>query len=507
MTTAPEPSFSLAQVTPLLELSPLPSWFFDEETFAFLAVNAAAVAAYGWSREEFLGMRLGDIRPPADVARLAALQLNGITPVDRPNLWVHRLRNGAERVVQIVSSPLRLDGRRARLVHALDVTDRMRLEELFREAQKMEPLGLLASGIAHDFNNVLTAVLGHASFLLEDISLDDPRREDVAEIARAGQRAAALTRHLLSFSRKRGTQPTVLDLDQEIRLCASLLRRVLPAGVRVEAEASEQIVCARLDAGQLEQILLNLVLNARDALPHGGRISVRARLLESLAPVAVRTGAPLPPGTYAVLEVEDNGTGMPEGVFDRLFEPFFTTKADGAGTGLGLASVRQLVGTANGGIAVESTAGVGTRFRVFFPASPERPFVASDVEALDVRGSGMLLLCEDDPAVATYIARSLRRLGYEVEQTTTSAAARSVMRARGATVRALISDLILPDGFGHDLAADVQSEWPALRVVLITGSASEDTTGGMRLPLGAPLLRKPFTPRALATVLLQVLRK
>jgi two-component system cell cycle sensor histidine kinase/response regulator CckA len=340
----------------LFDSSPLPSYVFDLETRGFLDVNTAAVGHYGYTREEFLARKLDDLWLAEDVpARLAELA----STASPPTALVARRqkkRDGTVIDVQIASHDLDRVGRRARLSVVTDVTDRNCLEAQLRQAQKVEAIGQLASGIAHDFNNILAVIMSFASVAADQLAAGSPVREDVDEISRAAERAGLLTRQLLAFSRREETnRPVLLALNECISRLGKMLRRTLIGKVELVTELAEDAGSVLADPGQVEQVVLNLALNARDAMPAGGTLFIRTRCE--------------PAGDYAAISVTDTGTGMDEKTKARLFEPFFTTKPPGQGTGLGLATVFSIVRQSGGRIAVESAPGEGTTFTVYLPRS------------------------------------------------------------------------------------------------------------------------------------------
>ena len=336
----------------LFEASPLPTIVFDEESHEIVDANSAALIHYGFAREDLIGRKAEEIWPALCENRAAELASSAgsyKTRSSRP----HRKRNGQMIEVEVASHEVSREGRRVRIAVMNDVTERKSLEAQLRQAQKVEAISQLASGIAHDFNNILSVILSYAQLAGDQLEPGSTVREDVDEIARAAERAGMLTQQLLAFGRRQATKPEVLDLNDRIRQVDRMLRRTISANIELTTRLAEDAGSVIADPGQIDQVVLNLVLNARDAMPRGGSLSV--------------TTAREPEGDFVMVRVSDSGTGMDEETKARVFEPFFTTKAAGQGTGLGLATVFGIVDQCGGHIAVESELGKGTTFTVHLP--------------------------------------------------------------------------------------------------------------------------------------------
>ncbi len=387
---------------------------------------------------------------------------------------------------------------------AQDVTEQRRTEQQLIQSQRMEAIGNLAGGIAHDFNNLLTAIIGYLSFVQRRLPPDTPVREDLTEVERAARRAAALTSQLLSYARRQMVVPASVDLSTTVSGLAPMVRRLVGEDIEVETELAETDGSVRVDPGQLEQVLLNLVANARDAMPSGGTLRLKTRHV-SLTSAAARGIPEARPGQYLALEVEDSGVGMSPEVQARIFEPFFTTKPPGAGTGLGLAMCYGIVRQADGLILVESEPGRGTRFSVLLPQEgSESADSAPAVLPAAVPGRENVLLVEDDPTVRSVTSRILRELGYTVLEAGSAAEARSVAAAE-ARIDVLLTDVVMPGGSGRELADAMTQTHPGLPVVFMSGYTADVILRQGVVHDKVTFLSKPFTADALADTLRKAL--
>ena len=390
---------------------------------------------------------------------------------------------------------------------ARDITDRLILAERITQSEKIESVGRLAGGIAHDFNNLLTAILGYTELLLTNRAEDHPDRADLLEIQKAGQRAAALTQQLLAFSRKQVLLPREVDLNQIVSGLKSMLDRLIREDITLTCNVSPEPAIVKIDPTQIEQVILNLVLNARDALPGGGDIRIEVATVPSGAVDAPAEHSA--EGAYVRLRVTDNGVGLAPEVRAHLFEPFFTTKAVGQGTGLGLASVYGIVRQSNGFITADSVLGVGTTFTMHFPASSSieaPPRAATAAVELPPRGRGTVLLVEDEDGVRKIISAVLKRQGYHVLESATPDAAISIFEARHAEIDLLVTDVIMPGINGPALAQRLVAVRPELRVLFVSGYAG----AGLPLDGGNPnvsFLGKPFEASVLAAKVHEVLSR
>ena len=384
---------------------------------------------------------------------------------------------------------------------ATDITQRRKLEAQLVQAQKMEAVGQLAGGMAHDFNNVLTVVIGYARLLLDRGTLPADAVEPLTQIFNAGNRAANLTRQLLVFSRKQTVNRRAVDLNVVASEISGMLRRLIGEHIKLELTLSPTPCMAEADAGMMEQVLMNLAVNARDAMPKGGTLTIATKQV-TIDDAATRHQPAARPGEFVCLSVRDTGSGIPAENLARIFEPFFTTKEVGRGTGLGLAMAFGIVQQHQGWIEVESAVGAGSCFRILVPATPHAAAItAPDLAkaAAASRGSETILLVEDEPAVREFAVAVLGSRGYRVLQACSGIDALEVWKWHGARIALLFTDLVLPDGLGGvELAARLRKERPALRVVLTSGYANETIGAEFRPPAGMHFVHKPYKPQVLA---------
>jgi two-component system, cell cycle sensor histidine kinase and response regulator CckA len=377
-----------------------------------------------------------------------------------------------------------------------DISERKRFEAEFRHAQKMQALGQLAGGIAHDFNNLLTVVGVHASVMAESPVLSGPLLESVREIRATTERAARLTRQLLTFSRKQPMQIAVLDLRAVLQNMATLLTRLLGEHIRIDFDLGAAAQFVKADVGMMEQIMMNLAVNARDAMPHGGRLTIALREVEGIAGPEARPGA-------VRWTIADNGIGIPADVLGRIFDPFFTTKSPGRGTGLGLATVHSIVEQHGGQITVTSEEGTGTTFTIVLPKSePAVLAVENPTLPSTLAGSETILVVEDEPMVRSLVEHTIARAGYRVFTAGDATEAFAVWQQQRSTITLLLTDLILPGTLsGRQIAERLLADEPDLKVVYMTGYSPDAVGNNPLLREGVNFISKPFTPAALLRTL------
>jgi PAS domain S-box-containing protein len=466
--------------------------------------SRSAEETLGWRSEEVLGRRLTElgIIHPDDAPLLEEAQRD-VDSGGRESSSVtarHRHRDGSWRLVEGSGRSL-LDDPAVRgvVVNARDVTEQRRLEDQFRQSQKLESIGRLAGGVAHDFNNLLTVILSCAEGIREaqaDGRPVDP--EDVDQIREAGERARDFTTQLLAFARKQVISPVPLDLNTVVRSSERLLRRVLGEDVELEVHAQDGLWLTLCDPGQMEQLLLNLAANARDAMPRGGKLVVETRnaVVDPGHPAATPSS-----GQSVYLVVRDSGGGMSPEVQERLFEPFFTTKEIGKGTGLGLATVHGIV-TQNGGrVLVESEPGQGTTFEIRFPRTREDPGAAprpaEPAAPAATRGTETILVVEDDPRVRAVTVRALRGAGHRVVVAGSGAEALGILEGERGPLHMVVTDVVMPGMSGRALVDALRARRPGLRALFVSGYPQEVIARRGVLDSGIEFLAKPFTPATL----------
>ena len=417
--------------------------------------------------------------------------------------------SGALRYLKTIKRPLvDANGRADQvLVVSTDITERRRLGEQLLQSQKMEAVGQLAGGVAHDFNNLLTVITSYSALLLGDLAEGDPRREDVTEIKQAADRAAGLTRQLLAFSRKQVLQPRMLDLNQVVAGTEKMLRRLIGEDIDLVTVEGSNLGLVHADAGQIEQVIVNLAVNARDAMPGGGRLTIETANVELAADVASRrldTRA----GAYVMLAVTDTGTGIPSDALPHIFEPFFTTKERGKGTGLGLATVHGIVKQSGGDVWLYSEPGQGTTFKVYLPlmegdASTVAPEGAR--RAVAPRGTETVLLVEDDAALRQLARRVLEGQGYVVVEATNGRHALEACDGYSGRIDLVLTDVVMPELGGRAVAERLAERWPSVRLLYMSGYTDDDVVRRGVLDTRAAFLQKPFTPEVLARKVREVL--
>ena len=629
------PDHAGADYEALFDLVPLPTFLYDSQTLRYLAVNDVAIEQYGYSREEFLAMKVTDIRPPEDVPRLLEVFAN-IDPRPRKfGVWTHRRRDGSMIEVEIVSRDALKDGRPARLVIATDVTERRRLEralresegrfravfeaspvscslmtvpggvyanvneaftrltgytkedvvgrtlredlwvdpgdrpslaarllseggvsdlelrfrtkqgalflglvssrvieidgakfvltvtrditerrreaeerlhllEQLRQSQKIEAVGRLAGGVAHDFNNMLMVISNFTEFLLAETPAGAPARDDLEQIREAAKRATGVTRQLLAFSRKQMLQPRFLDPNGLISELEKMLRALIGEHIELTCVLAPQAPTIRADHHQLTQVVLNLAINARDAMSAGGKLRLETANLV-LTEEQCRGEEGLKPGPFLLLTVADTGCGMDQETQLRAFEPFFTTKGQG-GNGLGLSTVYGIVKQSGGHVAIESVPGAGTTIRIYLPAHPGQLPDHSSPTMPTAGGQGRrVLVVEDEALVREAVREALERSGYQAEIAKDGAEAEQLVRAGTRPIDLLLADMVMPGLDGLAVARRLQALQPGLRVIFMSGYTEHGIVKDGVIDAAVHFLEKPFTREQLAAKLAEVL--
>jgi nitrogen-specific signal transduction histidine kinase len=373
-----------------------------------------------------------------------------------------------------------------------DVTERVHLEAQLRNAQQMEAIGRLAGGVAHDFNNILSIIMGYGELLLRT-ALDDRARNGVEQIRRAADRAASLTQQLLAFSRKQVLQPKVLDLNEAVSAVQTMLSRIIGEDIELVASLHPSLMPVKADPGQVEQVLMNLAINARDAMPQGGRITMQTANVQ-ISPDQGRD-LDLPAGYYVMLVVSDTGHGMDAATLPHIFEPFFTTKPMGKGTGLGLSMVYGIVKQSGGSVQVQSEPGHGTSFRVYLPGEQGARLVVDRhaADAAVARGSETVLIAEDEPDLRELTRMFLQEHGYKVIDAASAEQALKIADALSEPIHLLLTDVIMPGMSGRQLAERIQDRRPQTKIIYMTGYTDDMIVQHKVLEPGVNMLQKPFT--------------
>lgn len=494
-----------ARLRVLIEQLPAVLWTADRD-MRFTSALGAGLARLGLKPNELVGIKLADYLQTSDGTYPAVAAhrraLNG-EPVTFHLEW----KSGS---YACHAEPLRGPQGEIQgvICMALDVTDRKQLEEQFRQAQKMEAVGRLAGGIAHDFNNLLMVIQGYSDLLVERLHPSDPLRKNVEQIQTASQRATSLTRQLLAFSRKQMLAPKILNIQTVIADMEMILRRLIGEDIVLQAVSAPSLGHVKADRSQIEQVVMNLAINARDAMPRGGRLTIEAQNVEIDSDVPQQPTV-VAPGNYVMLAVTDNGCGMNEETRAHIFEPFFTTKEKGKGTGLGLATVYGIVKQSGGYIWVYSEPGVGTTFKIYLPRIEQEELNAGAFADADSstspKGSGVVLLVEDEKGVRELTREYLEKSGYTVLEAVDGDSALELAGAHNGRIHALITDVVMPGLSGRELSERVTKMRPETRVLYMSGYTDQSAFRNGMLDKGAELLQKPFGMSTLASKLREML--
>jgi PAS domain S-box-containing protein len=470
----------------------------------FLMANTAMARMLGYESAQVLCADISDIGhqlylDPDD--RKQAMRILDAEGVLTDFQTRYRRRDGSLIWVSVNSRAVRDAG--GRLLHyegnLHDITQRRILEEQLRHAQKVDAVGRLAGGLAHDMNNLTTVVTGYASLILESLGQADPLRQDVEEIKRAGERAASLVRQLLTFSRKQVVEPQIVDLNDVIQDTEKMLRRLIGEDIQVETVLGPDLNPVKVDPGQMEQVLMNLVVNARDAMPRGGRLTIETANVD-LDEAYVRRHATVEPGQYVMMAVSDTGVGMAPAILEKMFEPFFTTKGLGKGTGLGLATVYGIVKQSGGNIWVYSEPDKGSTFKVYLPCvrSEEQKTVGRREAEVPFGGTETVLLVEDEKVVRQLAEKILSGCGYRVVAAKDGNGALELLQAHGDEIHLMLTDVVMPGVSGKELAERAAVMRPQMKVLYMSGYTDNAIVHHGVLDSGVNFLQKPFTPSGLS---------
>jgi PAS domain S-box-containing protein len=471
-----------------------------DEARRYSYISPSFQTLLGYNPSELIGSDAFALVHPDDLATLQERWANLGAPNQAPPIFRYRHQNGSWRYFEIRAAPFKQNGVQYVVLVGRDVTERRQLEEQLLKTQRMEAIGQLAGGIAHDFNNLLVVISSAAELVIGALAPDDPAQTDLHTIQQAAGRAANLTRQLLTFARRQANDPQTLNLNDLILDVDKLLRRLLPEHIALVTAPAAYLWPVRADPSQLEQVLMNLAVNARDAMPNGGALTIETANI-TLDHEYRRGHLAQALGSYVMLAVTDTGVGMSEEVLRHAFEPFFTTKAQGQGTGLGLATCYGIISQHGGSIQLYSEPGHGTSVKVYLPRAgmgvPEAP--ASKARVGLPRGTETVLLAEDEEAVRTLVARTLRAQGYTVLEATNGVEALAILEQHaGAPIQLLLTDMIMPQIGGYELAQRAHQLLPGLRVLLMSGYTDNATLQSGTRERGITFLQKPFTPAALA---------
>ncbi|MCE5194946.1 MAG: PAS domain S-box protein [Nitrospiraceae bacterium] len=488
--------------------NPHPMWIYDLETLAFLDVNNSAIEKYGYTKDEFLSMTIKDIRPSDDIPRL----LENVSQVDNgldiAGTWRHRKKDGKILDVEIISHTIDFAGRRAEVVLAHDLTEHKKLEARLLHAQKIEAIGQLAAGIAHDFNNILTAIIGYASLLKIKTPKGSPLLAYVDPILASTDRAANLTKRLLTFGRKQTMDILPVHLNEIIKELESLLGRLIGENIDLRTELTDEDIVILADIGQVEQVFVNLATNARDAMPNGGRIVIGTDIV-TIDDRFIDMYRYAKPGAYARILFSDTGAGMDEVTTKKIFEPFFTTKDVDKGTGLGLSIVYGIVKQHNGYIHVSSEPSKGTTFQIYFPL--EKIDVAKSYTkelSAPVHGEGtIILLAEDDKPVRDLIFSVLKEFDYKVLSAENGEEAVNIFNKNKDRIKLVLLDLIMPGKSGKEAFYEMKAIKPDIKAIFMSGYPMDIIKRNQLFQEGQEFVSKPISPTEILNTVKKTLEK
>ncbi|HEX2167666.1 MAG TPA: ATP-binding protein [Longimicrobiales bacterium] len=500
----PSDLFVIEDYRQVYEAVALPVLIIDHESWLILAVNEAAVNQYGYSRDEFVGLPVLEVRPPE--GREEARKVMSSLPHGfwRTTAVRHCRKDGSIFSADVWSRDTIVDGRPVRIATIHEVTERLQIQQELQQAQKMEVVGRLAGGIAHDFNNALTAIIGESHLLLEQFQDNPEVSANIETILHSAERAALLTRHMLAFGRRQVLRIETRPLAEVAERSAALLQRVLGGRIEVRTAFHPETWPVQVDAIQLEQVITNMAVNARDAMPDGGTLVLATENVRLSAADAANDAA-APTGDYARLSISDTGAGMDEITRARVFEPFFTTKPPPEGTGLGLSMAYGIIRQIGGFITVESTPGYGTTFRILLPRADGAAMDATASTGNAEPGARTILVVDGDDVVRRSTCRVLEKLGYAVIPAASAEDALATLAQTGAKPDLLVAALSLSGFGGAELATRLQSSNPDLGVLFLSGYALEGHANLKAVTGGRQILQKPFSVDSLGEAVRQML--
>jgi hypothetical protein len=478
----------------------------------FVLVNEATAQVYGTTVDALVGKTDADFNPNVEEVAHFLRHDRDVMSSGQPKVIAEEpVTNPTTRETrwfQTIKMPLRSpeEGTATLLGVSTEITERKRLEEQLLQSQKMEAVGQLAGGVAHDFNNILTAIVGYTDLLAAELGANEQQHEDLEEIRKAARRAAALTRQLLAFSRKQVLEPRIIDVNGVVMNLDKMLRSLISENIELKTDLAQNLAAARADPNQIEQVIMNLAINARDAMPDGGTVTIETRNA-TLDDAYAAQHVSVIPGEYVMLAVSDTGCGMDEKTQSRIFEPFFTTKPAGRGTGLGLSTVYGIVKQTGGNIWLYSEPGKGTTFKIYLPAIAALPEDIGKVAPAEVlaRGGGTVLIVEDDDQLRRLTHRALASQGYTVLEADRGSAALDIARRHKGHIDLLLTDVIMPDTNGRKLAETIRAARPGLRVLYMSGYPDGAISSHGMLEPGVAYLAKPFTTAAVTRRVREVL--
>lgn len=500
-------SESQERFTTAFRSSPFGITISSEAEGRYLDVNPAFLKIVGYEREEIVGQTMHQLNLWPDPEQ-RGLMLDRIKSAEHatPVKVRFRAKSGQTRLVEVAAERIHLDDESCILAIAHDVTDSVQLEQKFLQAQKMEAVGRLAAGVAHDFNNMLGVIIGYSELAKDRLETGHPAHKYLLEIKTAGDRAVALTRQLLAFSRQQVLEPRNLNLNSVVHHASKMLLHMIGEDISLVFRPSEPLGSVYADLSQIEQILMNLAVNARDAMPKGGKIIIETANVD-LGESYIREQQPVRPGPYVMLSVTDTGIGMDEATLAQVFEPFFTTKEAGKGTGLGLSTAYGIAKQSGGYIWAYSEAGRGTTFKLYLPCAgnPAERLAPLTADSVAPPGTETVLVAEDEPALRNLTVQILKSRGYNVLSAENAARSLAVAQQYDRGIDLLLTDVVMPDRTGPDLVSEIRKMRPDLRVLYMSGYSKTAMVEQGVLPQDSTLIIKPFSTRALLTKMRAVL--